>query len=324
MLTRWMVAVSVVLFVGTASAGKKKPEKKPAPVAEPAPVEEAPVEAPPVEEPDPLANLPHVEGPKLVDLGHQAEIELPAGLTLFERATAQDLMRKLGNDADAVVAAILPPAGTGDWLIVIEAEDVGYVSDEDADELDAATMLEQFKAGTARQNVERHKLGVPELYVDGWTERPHYEAAAHHLVWGLDAHDSNGKVINFLTRFLGRNGYLSVNLIDEPQNIERSKQQAMAILNAVRFKAGAQYADHESSDRDSGLGLRALVLGGAGVAIAKKGGILIALLLALKKGFIVVLAAIGGFFKWLFGRKKDVPSTPPLTPDADGGAPPVG
>ena len=331
MLTRWLVVISLVLVAGTAHADKKKSEKKPAKqaenkVAEPAHEAEPPAEAEPVAETNPLDSLPHVVGPKLVDLGHDAEIDLPAGLTLFERATAQDLMKQMGNDAEAVVAAILPAAGTGDWIIVIEADDVGYVSDEDADELDATAMLEQFKTGTIQQNVERKKMGIPDLFVDGWSERPHYEQVLHQLVWGLDAHDVNGKVINFFTRFLGRNGYLSVNLIDEPANIEKSKAQALAILNAVRFKPGSRYTDHASGDRDSGMGLKALVLGGAGLMLAKKGGILLAILLFMKKGFIVVLAAIGGLFKWLFGRRKstDVPPTPPMSPDPSAGSPPVG
>ena len=69
--------------------------------------------------------------------------------------------------------------------------------------------------------------------------------------------------------------------------------------------------------KTAGLGLKALVLGGAGIAVAKaaKAGILIKLLLVFKKGFILVLAAIGGFFKWLFGGKQQdaVPPSDPLS-----------
>jgi uncharacterized membrane-anchored protein len=279
---------------------------------------------------DPLAGLAHIVGPKLVGLGHQAQIDLPAGMNLFEQAAAQDLMRKFGNNPDRVIAAIVPPAGTGDWLVVISASDVGYVSDSDANELDAAEMLEQFKRSTLEQNKKRVTQGIPELLIDGWTERPHYEQATHHLVWGLDGHDTNSKFVNFFTRFLGRNGYLSVNLIDGPTTIEASKGQALSVLNALHFTPGARYEDHEGGDKDSGLGLKALVLGGAGVVIAKKTGILVAILLALKKLFIVVIAAIGGFFRWLFGRKKPEPdgnvasSEAPLPPPSDPDLPPAG
>ena len=120
-----------------------------------------------------------------------------------------------------------------------------------------------------------------------------------------------------------------MNLIDDPSTLEASKVQALSILTAVHFAPGARYEDHADSDRDSGLGLKALVLGGTGVVIAKKTGILIAIVLALKKGFIVVIAAIGGFFKWLFGRKKresdaDLVTSDPPPPPSDPDPPPMG
>jgi uncharacterized membrane-anchored protein len=283
---------------------------------------------------DPLAKLPHVVGPRQVDLGHNAQIDLPAGMVLFEQAVAQDLVRKGGGSGDRVVAVIIPAPGTAPWEVLIEASDVGYVSDNDASELDAKDMLEQFKRGTIEQNKQRVAIGVPELFIDGWREPPRYDGMTRHLVWGLNAHDKDGKVVNFFTRFLGRNGFLSVNLIDAPSTIEVSKVEALSILTAVHFMPGFRYEDHEGSDRDSGLGLKALVLGGTGVVIAKKTGILVAIVLALKKAIIVVFAAIGGFFKWLFGRRKresevalavsgqPAPSAPPPPPDL--GEPPVG
>src|SRR3954466_2658592 len=51
----------------------------------------------------------HLVGPKHVELGSAASIELPAGYWLFERAEAQDLARKMGNRPDLIVATILKP-----------------------------------------------------------------------------------------------------------------------------------------------------------------------------------------------------------------------
>lgn len=256
----------------------------------------------------PLANIAHIVGPKVVSLGHGAQISLPAGMNLIERAQAQELLRRQGDNVDNVAALVVPPSDSpATWLVVIAAYDVGYVSDGDANDLDADTMLDQFKQATIEQNKKRVSLGVSELFVDGWSERPRYEAATHHLVWGLNGHDKEGKVVNFFTRFLGRNGYLSVNLIDDPAKIEASKVQALSVLGAIGFLPGQRYDDHESSDRDSGIGLKALVIGGTGVVIAKKTGLLVAIALFLKKGFVVVIAAIGGFFRWLFRRKKQEP-----------------
>lgn len=342
-----LVVAMAMSGVALADKGKAATEKVPAGKAKagdagkaPAPDAKAdPQAAPPGEaeaeddeadsaEASPLASLPHIVGPKQVDLGHQAQIDLPAGMILFERTEAQALVRKGGGSGESAVAVIVPASDTATWSVIIEASDVGYVSDDDASELDASGMLENYKQGVIEQNKRRVGLGLPEMVLDGWSEPPRYEPTTRHLVWGLNGHDATGKVVNFFTRFLGRNGYLSVNLIDDPLKIEASKAQALSILTAVHFASGARYEDHVGSDHDSGLGLKALVLGGTGVVIAKKTGILIAIALALKKGFIVVFAAIGGFFRWLFGRKKResdvdlVTSDPP--PPSDPDVPPLG
>ena len=52
------------------------------------------------------------------------------------------------------------------------------------------------------------------------------------------------------------------------------------------------------------MGLKALVLGGAGLAVFKvaKGGLLVKILAVGWKGILVVFAGIGAFFKKIFGR----------------------
>ena len=264
-----------------------------------------------------------IHGPKLVDLGHNAEIDLPAGMLLLERAQAQEMLKKGGDNVENIVAAIGMP--DKDWLVILEYEDIGYIEDDDADKLDAGELLQSYKDGTTAQNNVRRQTGIPELFVDGWSENPRYEKAKHHLVWGLKAHSSEGPVVNYFTRVLGRGGFLSVNLIDKADKIEAAKVDAASVLQAARFKGGFRYEDHKSDDKSSGMGLRALVLGGAGVAIATKGGFLIKLILIFKKAIIFVVVGVGGFFKWIFGRKKkeeDLVVTPPADDPNGGNGPP--
>ncbi len=267
----------------------------------------------------PAEQLPeHITGPKTVDLGNDAQIDLPEGMILFEAPVAKKLVESGGGTGDHVVAAIARPGQS--WGVIVEYDGIGYVDDSDAKDLDAGELLKSYQEGTAEQNTRRKQLGVPELFIDGWSEMPRYEAGVHHLVWGLKAHDTTGPVINFFTRVLGRNGYLSINLIDAPDAIEKSKVDAMAVLTSTTFKAGARYTDHKSGDKDSGIGLKALVLGGAGIAVVKaaKAGLIIKLLLVFKKGFILVIAGIAAFFRKIFGRKKkmslDIDGTPPMDP----------
>jgi uncharacterized membrane-anchored protein len=332
MKQRWVLGCALICAaVGVASADKAKPAKTDPKKTEPK--AEAPAEAPPAAGSDaadaePAAQLPpHIEGPKQVELGYHAQIDLPGGMILLEQKEAQDLMRKWGNDPEGTVAVIFPTSETAHWWVAIDAVDQGYVSDDDADDLDAGALLSSIKEGTTEQNKTRAKMGIPELTVDDWSEKPHYEKAKHHLVWGLNAHDKEGKSVNFNTRYLGRNGFLSVNVVTGAEDFQKSKVEALAILNAVHFSTGYRYEDHVDSDRDSGVGLKGLIIGGTAVVIAKKTGILVAILLALKKGFIVVFVAIGAFFKRLFGGKKKedavIASTEPAPGDHTWGAPPV-
>jgi uncharacterized membrane-anchored protein len=258
---------------------------------------------------------PHIEGPKLVDLGNHTEIDLPGGMILLERTEAQKLLREMGSSPEGTVAIVIKLGSS--WTVHIDYDDAGYIDDSDAADLDAGELLESYREGTRQQNATRKSLGKPEIVIDDWSERPRYERAQRQLVWGIAGHVVEHKVINFFTRILGRNGFLSVNLIAAPEEMDAAKKEALAVLQATRFKAGSRYEDHASSDKSSGIGLRGLVLGGAGVAVASKLGFLAKILLIFKKGVIVIFMAIGGLFRWLFRRK------PQGSPVSDSGGDPL-
>jgi uncharacterized membrane-anchored protein len=331
MARRLGIIVAIVLFAHVAWADKKPPAKPP---AKPAAGSAAPAPAPTPDPGDgsaaagsaaaePADIPPHITGPKLVDLGNDSEIDLPAGAILLERAQAQEIMRKDGDDATHVVAFIIQPPS--EFGIVIEYSDTGYVDDGDADKLDAEELFKSYQAGNEQQNEQRKTMGVDPLYLDGWSEMPSYEKATHNLKWGLKAHSTQGAVINYFRRLLGRNGFLSINLVDSVDRIEQSKVAAAPIIAAIRFKNGSRYEDHKSGDKDSGSGLRDLVLGGAGVAVLAKTGLLLKILLVFKKAILFVVVGIGGFFKWLLGKKKKaVDPTAPPSPPTGTDPPPVG
>ena len=336
MTRRLGVVLAVCAFAATASADQAKPKKAPAPAAKKEKAPEAPpADAPPADGSDSIGSAgdieaklpPHINGPQLVDLGHDTEINLPAGMILFEHAEAKKILEQSGDHADNVNAIIVKLGA--DWMVVVEYEDVGYVTDTDADQLDANELFSQYQEGTRQQNERRRTLGVPELFLDGWSQMPQSDKAKHHLVWGLKAHTDGpegGPVINFFTRILGRHGYMSVDLIDSPDTLEASKVETAGLMIGTRFKTGFTYEDHQEGDKSSGMGLRALVVGGTGLAVMKaaKTGILIKLLLVFKKGFIFIILGIAGLFKWIFSRKKDEnlavsdDQAPPSDPSTNG------
>jgi uncharacterized membrane-anchored protein len=180
--------------------------------------------------------------------------------------------------------------------------------------------LKAIREGTEEGNKYRVEHGFKPMHVDGWSEPPHYERASHHLIWAVAGSDGDGSSINYNTRVLGRHGYASLNLIDDPEKLAQSKLEAATLLGVTRFEPGARYEDfNEKSDKVAEYGLAALVAGGAGAAalklakvglLAKFGGKLLALLVAGKKAVVAALVALGAWAKKLFGGKKTPPAEP--------------
>jgi uncharacterized membrane-anchored protein len=247
---------------------------------------------------------PHVTGPRLIALGDNAEIDLPAGMILYDRADAQRFLNEVGEPSDGVLAIVhAPDAG---WTVILSYADAGYVSDADAGELDAGALLAEYRAGNHAQNAQRRRFANPELVIDGWAEPPRYERAQHRLVWGLAAHTADGKLVNLFTRILGRHGFLSVSLIDTAETIDLSKLEAQSIVRATRFTPGARYEDHAPGDRGAGSGLRGLVLGSTGIAVASKLGVLTKVMLGLENAILFVLLgalAVGELVRRWFRRR---------------------
>lgn len=272
-----------------------------------------------------LAEIPfkHTKGPSKVTLGSNlAEMNLPEGFAFLDKDTTIQLLKETGNfpDGDELGCLLMDGDEEGSFWVVINYEEMGYVKDDDAAEIDADELLEGFKEGTAAANEERKKQGMAPLNLVGWGEEPRYERDHHHLVWALIGESEGDKVVNFNTRVLGREGVMSMNLICSPQDLERYKPVMDDLLKATSYVEGKRYADYKEGDKVSEAGLIALVAGGAAAAklgfFAKIGKFLLYLLLVGKK-FIVVIA-VGAFalLKNLFSRGGGG-STPVPSPEPD-------
>jgi len=258
-------------------------------------------------------NYHPVHGPSRETLGHELTLNLPDGFYLLRKQEADEMMRSFGNQDDpSLLAVVLKPESS--WLVTISFDAEGYVKDEDGEKLDADEILKAIREGTEEGNKYRVEHGFKPMHVDGWSEPPHYERKAHHLIWAVAGSDADGVSINYNTRILGRHGYASLNLIDAPEKLAQSKLEAATLLGVTYFEPGARYEDFdEKNDKVAEYGLAALVAGGAGAAalklakvglLAKFGGKLLALLIAGKKVVVAALVALGAWAKRFLGKKK--------------------
>jgi len=244
-------------------------------------------------------------GPADIKVANQAVLHLPAGFVFIPTNESVRLLKALGNRPGMDVAGMIFPQEQQPGFVVVRYIASGYIKDDDAKDWNADEMLASFKEGTEASNEERRQRGFPEMEVVGWVERPAYDAQTHHLVWSAEARAKGGQdndpTVNYNTYVLGREGYVSLNLITNASTVEADKPSAHELLAAVNFNEGKRYTDFNgSTDKVAAYGLAALV---GGIA-AKKLGLLAGLGLFLAKFaklIVVGVAAAGGavakFFK---------------------------
>jgi len=196
------------------------------------------------------------------------------------------------------------------WGAVVTYEDTGYVSDKDAKTEDYDKVVEQIRSSESEVNAERQKGGYPTIHLMGWAQQPSYDPASHSLIWARDLKFSDSKVdtLNYDVRLLGRRGVLSLNMLSDMDHLAEVRAAAKDFGQAAAFDTGSRYADYDASvDKTAEYGLAGLVAAGAGVAVAKKLGLL-AILFGFGKWILAGLAVAGATMRrWiggLFGRRE--------------------
>jgi len=254
-----------------------------------------------------------VRGPKTVELGAEASLGLTERYVFANASDTRKIMEVMGNTVtNTEVGLVAPKAKDEDWIVVFEYHPVGYVKDDDKDKIDKDAILSGIREGTEEANKIRKQKGVPGLHVTGWYEEPHYDPGTHNLVWALLAKDDRGvEVVNYNMRVLGRGGFMSVTLVDEPGKLAASKPEVDKVLASFAYKQGKSYAEFVPGDKMTEYGLVALVAGGAGAAAVKL-GLFAWLLKALAKGgkavvllVVGLLAAVKRMLSGLMGRRSE-------------------
>jgi uncharacterized membrane-anchored protein len=305
----WVLGVVGALFLAGAPIAHAQAAADPAAAADQG--------APPADSAEgaaPATRLPWQPGPKALDLGHGVKLDLPEGNAFLAQPDAGKLMEKMGNlHNDDMLGLVVSTNEADEYLVTIDYEDTGHIKDDES--LDSKELLESIREGEEEYNEERKKLGFNAIHAAGWDEEPHYDKQKHQLIWGLLVESSDGGSINYNTRILGRTGFVSLNLLTDKQHLAEYKPAGALLLSKTTFESGKRYQDFDSStDKVAEYGLTGLVLGGAGLGLAKVAKIgllakfgkgLIALLFAGKKVIVVGAIALGAALKALFKKKND-------------------
>jgi uncharacterized membrane-anchored protein len=251
------------------------------------------------------------QGPATVEIAGQASLTVPKGFEFIPKMEADALMKAMGNSTSPELKGILLSSEGNGFYTVDHVQD-GYVKDDDAKDLDPKDILDSYTEGTESTNEERVKAGFPAIEIGGWSQKPAYDAASRRLTWALLVRDKGVPAgaedgVNYETRILGRDGYISMTWVTAALNLNAAgKADADKITAGVQYLPGKTYADFNETNGDkvAEYGLAALILGVG----AKKLG-LFALIIAFvakfaKIGFLVVIGLFAVFKKFFTGKSK--------------------
>lgn len=243
------------------------------------------------------------KGPFTANLGTVARIEVPAGYYFIPKENMRQFNDLYGNSTNPDELGALQ-AASGEFFVVFEWNDVGFIKDDEKDQLDADAILDSLRQGQEQDNQQRQRMNRPPMQLTGWEQPPFYDPQTNNLTWATRI-QCQGKVsINYNSRILGRRGYMSSVLVVEPDVLSKTLPIYKELMKGYAYQEGSKYSEWKPGDKMAAVGLGALITGGA-VAVAAKSGLLGKLLKPIIAGIVVVGAAIGAFFKKLFGRGGD-------------------
>jgi uncharacterized membrane-anchored protein len=235
------------------------------------------------------------------------------------------------SSVDGVIGLILPAGRSflDSWGAVVTYDPAGYVSDKDADTANYDSILNDSRKGEDDVNDQRKKGGFPAIHLVGWAQPPTYDKRSHSEIWARDIQFAGQKIdtLNYDMRILNRRGVLSLNLVSSMDGLDEARTAAADLAHTATFDAGARYEDYkDGQDRKAAYGVAGLVAAGLGVAAAQKLGILAVAALFLKKGIVLIAAAVAALaakFRKLLGlpARKKKGSDKPQSLDLDGNAP---
>ena len=209
-----------------------------------------------------------------------------------------------------ILPANINPFAYESWGVIVQHVADGYISDEDAHEIDFNALLESMQEDQADENSLRAEEGYEPIEFVGWAEAPRYDAAEHKLYWAQNLRfgDAEENTLNYNVRVLGRNGMLVMNAVANMTQLDAIRGDMRNVLAFSEFTEGNRYEDFNPEiDEVAAYGIGAVVAGklAAKVGLLAKLGVL---LLAFKKFILVfvvaALAFLGKLFKGRLGEKK--------------------
>src|SRR5262249_31547646 len=139
---------------------------------------------------------------------------------------------------------------SGDYYVVLQFNEVGYMRDAGKQPLDEDSVLKTVWDRTTRQNTQRVHEGSPNIVHVEWLLKPAFDANAHLLECAIrtDGRGDNQSLVNYTVQRLGRRGVLQASVVKQRRDFSDFGIVREAI-RAITFKPGEDYRDYKEGDK---------------------------------------------------------------------------
>lgn len=218
-----------------------------------------------------------------------------------------------GNPPDSSILGMLVPKSKGvmdadGWVFTISFDDMGFVKDDDAEDINYDDLLEEQQQEFSANNPARIEEGYQPIDFIGWASDPFYDKDKKILHWAkeLKFGDDTQNTLNYNLRVLGRKGVFVINAIATMREFNEVESNINKVLASIEYNDGHRYGDFlPEVDNVAAWTVGGLVAG----KVLSKIGIFAILLKSWKLIFFGILAAGGTVWKFITGKKdNDTPT----------------
>ncbi len=197
-----------------------------------------------------------------------ATLNLKDDLIFLNGHDGDALLQSWGNLPSELDGLVMPTDAS--WCITFSFDPIGYVEDDEKEELDADEILEQKQSAQKESNKDRVRSGLGNLNITGWSVKPQYNSETNNLEWGLILKDDDGSTtINHEVRLLGRKGVVNATLLCGPEQFDALRPVLASTLRQFKYTSGNKYAEFAEGDKIAEYGLTGLIVGGGAFVLWK-------------------------------------------------------
>lgn len=212
--------------------------------------------------------FPSAQNEGLGKIGTDATIDLSNDLIFLNGEDGDKLMQSWGNLPSPIDGLVMPVDGS--WCITFEFSPIGYVKDDEKEDIDADEILEEKQDAQKEANKERVKQGLDNLNIIKWVAEPNYNSQTNNLEWGMLLRDDTGsETINHEIRLLGRRGVMNATLLCSPEEFDSLRPVLDSTLEGFAYTDGNKYMEYKEGDKVAEYGLLGLMGAGGAFVIWK-------------------------------------------------------